>query len=238
MATTQALSSSRSIAGAEEFEYRPFSTGAIASLVLGVLSTMIFAAGRDSIIGSIVLTPLPLLGIASGWRAILMMRAAPNQFSGGRLAWAGIVLSAVSLVGGLGYSGYVYATEVPEGYLRTSFVELAPDEAERRGDVLIPADVAQLNGKKVFIKGYIRPDSTRYRTNIDQFLLVRDNNQCCFGDISTVKFYDQIAVQMTGDKRVNYHGGVFRMGGTLIIDPENAGAMEGPTYVLAADYAK
>jgi hypothetical protein len=237
MSTTQVLSSSARALDAEDFEYRPFSTGAIASAVLGVLSLLIFAAGRDSFIGCLLLSPIPLLGLAVGWRALASMRANPNQYSGGWLARTGLALSAFSLIGGIAFSGYVYATEVPDGYVRTSFFELAPDEAEQRGDVLIPADIVALNGKKVFIKGYIRPDSTPYRKNIAEFLLVRDYYQCCFGDRSSVKYFDQIKVKMTGDKVVNYHNGVFRMGGTLQIQPENIGTTE-PTFVLAADYAQ
>ena len=49
-------------------------------------------------------------------------------------------------------------------------------------------------------KGYIRPGSATSRTNIDNFLLVRDNNQCCFGDLSKVKYYDQMVVQITNKR--------------------------------------
>ena len=46
---------------------------------------------------------------------------------------------------------------------------------------------------------------------------MRDNNQCCFGDMSTIKYYDQMDVNMVGSRRVDYRQGVFRMGG----DPED-----------------
>ena len=49
------------------------------------------------------------------------------------------------------------ATEVPPGYVRTSFAEFKPDEVDLRGNHFIPPDVAALDGKKVFIKGYMRP---------------------------------------------------------------------------------
>jgi hypothetical protein len=223
----------------EEFEYRPLSTSAVASLEFGLLSVMKFFAGRDDFTSALLMTPLPVLGLILGLRTLRTMGASGGQLTGEGLAKAGIAISAVCLVGGLGFAGYVKATETPAGYEPTSFIELRPDEVELRANQSIPPDVAKLDGQKVFIKGYIRPDSVRYRENIGQFLLVRDNNQCCFGDISSVKFFDQIDVAMQGDLRVNYHPGLFRIGGTLRVYPQNARDGAGaPAYALEADYAK
>ena len=45
--------------------------------------------------------------------------------------------------------------------------------------------------------------------HIKKFLLVRDNNQCCFGDLSQVKYFDQMAVNLTGPLTLDYsHGAV------------------------------
>ena len=241
MSTAPAISTKRPAIRGEDFEYRPMNTSAIASLVFGVLSFLIFFAGRDGFQNALLLTPLPLIGIAIGVRAMSAMRANPDQFTGGPMATIGVALSAIALVGGLGFAGYVYATEVPDGYARTSFFELQPDEIDLRGGHAIPPDIAALDGKKVFIKGYIRPDSTNngYSQNISKFLLVRDSANCCFGDLSTVKYFDQMLVQMSGKKRVDYSPGLFRMGGTLRVFPQNARDMaQGPAFVLEADYAK
>lgn len=241
MSTAQALSPNRTTASGEEFEYRPMSTGAIASLVFGLLSTIIFFAGRNDFQDSLLLTPFPIIGLVLGFRALSTMRANPGQFTGGGFAKAGLALSLVSLVGGLSFAGYVYATEVPAGYERTSFLELKPDEIDLRGNHNIPPEIAALDGKKVFIKGYIRPDSTNngYRKNISQFLLVRDSNNCCFGEIDSVKYFDQMLVRMQGKDRVDYSPGLFRMGGTLRVAPEHAhDRPKGPAFVLEADYAK
>jgi hypothetical protein len=244
MASVDALSSGAAI-GRDDFEYRPLSITAVASLVFGVLSGLIFFAGRDGLENALMLTPLPLLGIGLGLKAVSQMRANPDQYSGGKYAKAGIALSAVCLVSGMAYSGMVYATEVPEGYIRSSFAELRPDQVEARGDAVIPAAVQPLEGKKIFIKGYMRPGAhysaggQPVSSGIANFLLVRDNAQCCYGDLSAVKYYDQMLVTMATRERLNYHAGLFRMGGTLRLHPENAhDTSRGPTYVLEADYVK
>ncbi|RIK73795.1 MAG: hypothetical protein DCC67_17500 [Planctomycetota bacterium] len=217
----------------------------VASAVFGLLSLTIFTAAGSSFEAALMLAPLPVLGLGLGVWALAKLRTNPDHYSGGLIAKAGTLLSAICLAGGLGYSGYVHATEVPDGYLRTSFVDLRPDEVELRGNQLVPPDVAKLDGQKVFIKGYMRPGShysdggSAVGNGIRTFLLVRDNAQCCFGDLSSVQYYDQVAVAMATDERLTYSPGLFRMGGTLRIKPENAGnTSRGPTYILEADYAR
>ncbi len=238
MATTEAFSSSSHL-GEEPFQYRPLSVGAIASVVFGLLSFLTFITGGDSLAACLLMCPIPAVGIAVGLRAWTRIRSMPDQMSGGKLAVAGVLLSTIGLVGGLGYSGYVYATEVPPGYSRTSFGELRPDEVEQRGNLPVPRNVQQLDGQKVFIKGFMRADSTPVRHNVRKFLLVRDNNQCCFGDLSSVKYFDQVLVSTVGSLSTDYSTGIFRVGGTLRIHPENVRRGVGhPVYVLEADHLK
>ena len=237
MATVEAMSARDA---GEEFEYRPLSVMAVASLVFGLLSTMIFFAARVSIESALMIAPLPLIGLALGFWARSTMRANPDQYAGEKFAWAGIALSAICLVGGMGFSGFVYATEVPDGYLRTSFAELRPNEVDLRGDHVIPPSIQALEGKKVFIKGYIRPDSVTQRIGVKEFLLVRDDNQCCFGDQSTVKYYDRIDVDMMGSLSVDYkERALYRMGGILKVEPQNVNRGPlAPVFSLKADYAR
>lgn len=236
MATTEVLSDTSDL-GEEQFIYRPLSVGAIASVVFGLLSFLTFVAGGDSLAACLLMCPIPAVGITVGLRALAQIRSMPDQMSGGRLAVAGVMLSMIGLVGGLGYSGYVYATEVPPGYSRTSFGDLRPDEVEQRGNLPVPRDIQELDGEKVFIKGFMRADSTPVRHNIKTFLLVRDNNQCCFGDISSVKYFDQVLVNTTGSLSTDYSTGIYRLGGTLRIHPENVRRGVGyPVYTLEADH--
>jgi hypothetical protein len=220
-----------------DFAYRSLSTGAIGSLIVGVLSPLVFIVGRDNPQTGALMCLIPLVGAIVGLRALAAIKANPDQLTGRKMALAGVVLSALCMAGGLAFSSYSYATEVPPGYARTSFEDLRPDEVDQRGGVLVPANVAQLNGQKVFIKGYFRPGSSDFDRNAKRFLLVRDNNTCCFGDLSAVKYFDQVAVQLVGRKTVNYSPSVFRIGGTLHVAAENAQRGAGrPVFSLEADY--
>jgi hypothetical protein len=220
----------------DDVDYRSLSTAAIASIVFGLLSALVVAAGRVSFESALATSILPLVGAALGLMALRRIQSAPDAYSGRGAAIAGVALSLVFLVIGLAFAGYVHATEVPDGYTRTSFAEFKPDEKDLRADRPIPPEVAALNGKKVFIKGYFRPDSSRFTSNVREFLLVRDNNQCCFGDLSTVQFFDQVAVAAVDGVTVDYSPRLFRMGGRLFIRPENIGSGL-PVYILEADYA-
>lgn len=240
MATTEALTRSSEMGNRpsdEEFSYRPLSMSAIAAAVLGGLSLCIFLAGNSSLQSAVLLSPIAMVGLLIGIRSLRTFRSMPGQLSGYPAALAGTILSLVGLVGGLAFAGFVHATEVPEGYARTSFAELRPDAVEERNGIPIPKNIQALEGEKVFIKGYMRSDSTPVRHNVKRFLLVRDNNQCCFGDINSVKFYDQMFVTMQGSLSTDYSTGLYRMGGTLRIHPENLSRGPGyPVYTLEADY--
>ena len=221
----------------EVLSYRAVHTGAILGLALVVVTatfTMISWGSTPQLIFISLLNGLA--GIFCLW-SLVRIRREPDLFTGAPIAMLGFALSVVFLVAGVGYGSYVYATEVPEGYTRISFNTMKPDELEERGGVAVPPEIAAMDGKKVFIKGYIRPDSVTQRLGIKEFLLVRDNNQCCFGDISSIKYYDQIDVDMVGSLRVDYDQGLFRIGGILHIEPENVTL--GPTkpvFSLKADY--
>src|SRR4051794_36196488 len=224
----------------EVLQYRAIHIGAVLGIALAVLSlafTLVAASSSpEACIGVSFLNLAPL--ICCVW-ALSRIRREPERYSGRGMALLGFALSLVLLVGGVSYGGYVYATEVPDGYSRISFSTMKPDDLQERSGVVVPPDVSSLEGKDVFIKGYIRPDSITVPRGIDQFLLVRDNNQCCFGDMSKIKYYDQVLVKMTGDHRLDFSRGVFCIGGKLHIEPQYA--MPGAprtVYSLTADYAK
>jgi hypothetical protein len=223
----------------ESISYRAVHTGAILGLVLGVMTatfTLISWGSTPQVIFISLLNAIA--GIFCLW-SLAKIRHEPDLYTGAPIAVLGLVLSIVFLVAGVSYGAYVYATEVPDGYARISFNAMKPDELDERGGVAVPPEIAAMDGKKVFIKGYIRPDSVTQRIGIKEFLLVRDNNQCCFGDISSVKYYDQMAVDMAGSRTVDFRdGAVYRMGGILKVEPQNVGRGPlAPVFSLKADYA-
>ncbi len=221
----------------EPLQYRALYSGSIVGLALGVLSVFTLVTAATSLQACLLVTPIPVLGMFISLRALAKIRRESDQYTGIRLAVAGAVLSLGFLVAGVGYAAMVYVTEVPDGYTRISFDEMKPDAIEERANIIIPADIARLDGKHVFIKGYIRPGSAPVRTGIDRFLLVRDNQQCCFGDLSQVAFHDQMSVEMLGSLRVDDSSNILSLGGTLEIRPENLRHGPGhPVYTLRVDY--
>lgn len=222
----------------ESIHYRALHTGAIIGLVLGVVSSLIFIAAATTLENCLMVTPIPILGMFISLRSLAKIRRESDQYTGKWLAVAGLALSTFFLIAGVGYGFFVYSTEVPDGYQRIAFETLRPTDQQERGGVIVPPEVKELAGKRVFIKGYIRPGSAPVRTGIDKFLLVRDNNQCCFGDLSKVKYYDQMDVQITSNHRVEDTLKILRMGGVLEINEENLALGPGyPIFTLKADYA-
>ena len=65
---------------------------------------------------------------------------------------------------------------------------------------LLTPKVKQLDGTPVRIRGYILPSFQQ--AGIKQFVLVRDNMQCCFGPGAAL--HDCILVEMTGNAAANF----------------------------------
>ncbi len=214
---------------ADDFAYRPVPPLAPISLFLGFCALSGFVGIPCLAVGGVGM----LLGAVALWQ----IRRAEGALGGKGIARLGVGLSAVMLVAGSGYHAYAYVTELPEGYQRVSFVELAkyPPASVEGGHIQIAPEVAELDGKPIFIKGYMYP--TRQRTDISEFVLVKDTGQCCFG--GQPKLSDMIIVQLGDGMTVNYReqqlvgvGGIFR--------PNTLAHAEGLTavYVLEGTHFK
>ncbi|MEM6778078.1 MAG: DUF3299 domain-containing protein [Planctomycetota bacterium] len=70
-------------------------------------------------------------------------------------------------------------------------------EPEKLTDV-----VRSLNDRKVTLRGYILPTTLFRETDIDRFVLVRDNLECCFGPGAAL--FDCVMVEMIPGKTTNY----------------------------------
>lgn len=207
--------------------YRALSTAAVASVIVGVLSI-------TSIL-SWFLVGVPLIGIALAIYAIINVKRRHDELTGAGLARVGLALSLLFLVAGPAWLTYDYATEVPTGYERVSYTELQPDPAQAGQQV--PPSALDLDGKRIFIKGYVYPG--REKDGIRQFLLVRDQGDCCFG--GNPKVTDRIQVQLADPLRLKFQSRLHKVGGTFHVAPQSAaidGAKGGVLYHLEADYLK
>jgi hypothetical protein len=68
--------------------------------------------------------------------------------------------------------------------------------------LMLPKEIEELNKKTIRIRGWILPASVFKQSGIDEFVLVRDNQECCFGPGAAL--YDCIMVKMEKGKTANY----------------------------------
>ena len=211
----------------EGFEpYRAISKSAVISFVLGLLSILgLFSA--------------PLLALAlvaavlgiTGYRSVVRY---PNELTGKTLAIAGALLGVGLFVGGIVKHSYVYATEVPEGHFRISFADLQPDKRSPR--MPVPPEALELDGQKIFVKGYLYPDGQQY--NIKRFVLVPDLGTCCFG--GQPKLTDMIEVTLEEPLQTAYNMNKRRLAGELKVDMtlKPVTGVNGVYYQLKADHLR
>jgi hypothetical protein len=211
---------------AEEYEqYRALSTASVASVIVGLLSSLAILDWT--------LVMVPAAGVLLGAYAWISVHRRSAELTGEGLARAGLVLSLVFLVAGPAWLTYDFVTELPEGYERVSYAQLQPDPAVR--SQLIPQSARDLEGKKVFIKGYVYPG--RQTKGIREFLLVRDRGECCFG--GNPKITDRIQVTLEEPLRLTYETRLHKLGGTFHVEPLDStidGAKGGVFYHLQADH--
>lgn len=87
------------------------------------------------------------------------------------------------------------ATEPTSTYAAVSF-ELLGEAESTEGDwkaTIIPAEVEELDGKRVFLEGYMMP-LTFQGDKVESFLLGKDRTTCCFGVSPSLK--DWVFVRM------------------------------------------
>ncbi|HEY1783905.1 MAG TPA: DUF3299 domain-containing protein [Pirellulales bacterium] len=77
-------------------------------------------------------------------------------------------------------------------------LDLKKDQPFKTED--LTAKVKELDGKWIKIRGYILPSFQD--TGIKQFVLTRDNKECCFGPGAAL--HDSILVEMLDDATTNY----------------------------------
>jgi hypothetical protein len=154
-----------------------------------------------------------------GGIALWQIRRSDGYLGGKGVARLGVALSTLLLFAGSGYHAYAYVSELPEGYERVSFLDLSKyDLKVVEGKPEFSPEVEALNGKPIYIKGYMYP--TSQQRGLTEFVLVKDTGQCCFG--GQPKLTDMIVVKFNESNPVNHReqqlvgiGGVFHANGAL-----------------------
>ncbi len=75
-----------------------------------------------------------------------------------------------------------------------------------------------INGKNVKLRGYILPSSTYQNRGFKQFVLVRDNKECCFGPGAAL--YDCVFVNMVDGNTADFATRPVTVEGKFVLDPE------------------
>ncbi|MCA9121617.1 MAG: DUF4190 domain-containing protein [Planctomycetaceae bacterium] len=206
--------------------YRAISKTAVLSLVLGLVA-----------IFGIYSAPLLILALVStvfginGYRNVVRY---PNELTGKRLAIIGTLVGATVFIGGIARHSYVYATEVPDGYVRISFADLQPDK--NKPWIPVPETALAFDGEKIFVKGYLYPDGQQY--NIKRFVLVPDLGTCCFG--GQPKLTDMIEVTLEEPLQTVYNMKKRRLAGVMKVDTtlKPVSGVNGVYYQLKANHLR
>jgi hypothetical protein len=206
--------------------YRTVSRAAVFSLILAI-------AGIASLFSPWMLV-IPVCGVICGVVALSNIKRYPLELSGTGLAKTGLAISGLFLTVAPTYHGYVYLTEVPEGYERISFWTLSTKSYEPDYPT---QDALSLNGKPIFIKGYIHPTSVS-SSKAKKFILIPDLGTCCFG--GQPRLTDMIEVTLTGNQTVKPSLRQIKLAGVLKVDTslKPVKELQGVFYQLKADYLK
>ncbi|MFN9236721.1 MAG: hypothetical protein ACK6D4_18990 [Planctomyces sp.] len=170
----------------DDFDYVPVSPWAPVSLVAGVVSLTALL----NLFGLY----LAVFGALVGLAAVLRIRSSLGTVKGQPMAAAGLLLASLSVVGGGYRTAHAYRHEVPEGFRRVHFPKEIADLqfVYINGKRKIPAEVAELVGQKVYLKGFMW--ATQDTEGLTRFILLKDNGECCFG--GRPKSHDFITVTL------------------------------------------
>jgi len=93
----------------------------------------------------------------------------------------------------------------------------------KKGDkfkrTMLTPEIEALKGQKIRLRGYMYP--TFQQTGITQFVLVRDNMECCFGPGAMI--YDCVMVEMAEGKSTDFSIRPIAVEGTFDIKPVDDG---------------
>ena len=185
-----------------EFAYRSISKAAIASFTFAIFGAMTAFLAQMFVL-------IPVLGLVFGLVSLASFRRFPDEMTGKAFAKIGLICSLLIFVTSVAYHSYIYATEVPPDHMRIAFSDLRPNP--KTPNIPYSPKSEELDGKKVFLKGYVRPGVKKRK--LKEFILVGDFGSCCFG--GDPKITDVVAVSIIGDDTVDYGYSLRRIAGTF-----------------------
>ena len=106
-------------------------------------------------------------------------------------------------------------------------------DIEKDGDFkpeMITKELKELDKKTLTLRGFILPTSVFQQSGIKQFVLVRDNQECCFGPGAAI--YDCVVVEMAPGKTTNFATRVVTIKGKFEIDTESYQYPDGGYYAI------
>ena len=207
--------------------YRALSSLAVVSVVFGYC---LLTALADAWTTWLLLAIIPLAGLIFGWLSVKQIRKAPDDWTGLKVAWTGIWLSAALGAVGSGVSIWLHWSEIPYGYEVINYDTLQPDP--KKPTMPIPQDALDKQDKKVFIKGYMQ--SRRQLTGIKEFILCPSNGQCQFCNPSP-KRTEMIRIVLQGNLDTVYTTNLISVAGRFRVNLDDP---QGIVYGLDADYIR
>ncbi|MCE2801518.1 MAG: DUF3299 domain-containing protein [Planctomycetaceae bacterium] len=139
-------------------------------------------------------------------------------------------------------------TDPPKSEKQLAEERKARDAARKRGEItfddlkfdiekdgqfkkeMITKEIEELNKKTVKLRGFILPTSVFQQSGIKQFVLVRDNQECCFGPGAAL--YDCVIIEMDAGKTATFSTRVVTVKGKLEIDSESFRYPDGGHYAI------
>ncbi len=196
-----------------EDSYRALSGVTVASAALALLSPLAFLDWWLAVV--------PLFGLVLGTVAVREIARRPAELTGRSISLVANAVSAAMLMGGLGYQMYVYATELPPGFERLNYAMLQPLPGDP--PTAVPESAIEMGGRNVLLKGYMYPG--KQQQGITQFLLVRDQGDCCFG--GNPKITDRVLVTLTDAKGIAFSSRLRKIAGRFEVRPTGAAVLDG-----------
>ena len=193
--------------------YRPLSGTAIAAAALAVVSPVVFLGWSFAAV--------PAVATVLAAVAVRDTSHRPEAVSGRGLALAALGAAFLLLVTGLVTLTLGYIAELPAGYARLNYVMLQPLPGDP--PTAVPDSAREMAGHDVLLKGYMYPGSKQ--RGITDFLLVRDQGDCCFG--GNPKITDRVLVRLTDSGGIEFTQRLVKIAGRFRVEPAGTADLGG-----------